>query len=483
MPKVAVTYSPEVGGASVISLKNSFSSVNCEVVDADYREMMRGIPKEEFDEAYKTSEGRSRIFAHAKFIAEKFLDNVDCLALSGNSAMIDPDLFNQERMEGQSYDFSRTIAELALVHVATQRGMPVMGVCGGHQVVAVYGGGTIKDLNAAELDKQRFLNYDAIRFNADSMLKQIIGQNLNSDNPLEQEFFGAHNQAVDELGKGFLKTAIGSDGKLIEAAESEHGAPLITTQFHPEVAVHGLPNSPFLYKKMGLEREISLKIFDFFAKAGETYRNKKKLANEIKDKIEKIENHFVKGKGKEKRIKTKPDKINKGYEAKKSVKEEKTKPNKKQIKTLIEMVKTITNFIAKGLDKLRSFFVTKISNGLTSKKVKDLKKKEALQEQVVGSDGLKKENTKKIDKSKSIDSTGKIIKNQMENSHQLPKREENNTDFDDFLEKENQSPVEIMINQPAKVWPEKKQDILNGLEVTKKETEVSSSSDRSVEIR
>ena len=302
MPKAAVTYSPEVGGASVISLKNSFSSVNCEVVDADYREMMRGIPKEEFDEAYKTSEGRSRIFAHAKFIAEKFLDNVDCLALSGNIAMIDPELFNQVRMEGQSYDFSRTIAELALVHVATQRGMPIMGICGGHQVVAVYGGGTIKDLNAAELDKQRFLNYDAIRFNADSMLKKIVGQNLNSDNPLEQEFFGAHNQAVDELGKGFLKTAIGSDGKLIEAAESEHGAPVITTQFHPEVAVHGLPNSPFLYKKIGLEREISLKIFDFFAKAGETYRNKKNLANEIKYKIKKIDNPFVKGKEKEKKI-------------------------------------------------------------------------------------------------------------------------------------------------------------------------------------
>ena len=477
MPKVAVTYSPEVGGASVISLKLSFSSVNCEVVDADYREIMRGIPKEEFDEAYKTPEGRSRIFAHAKFVAEKFLDNVDCLALSGNSAMIDPELFNQERMEGQSYDFSRTIAELALVHVATQRGMPVMGVCGGHQVVAVYGGGTIKDLNATELDKQRFMNYDAIRFNADSMLKQIVGPNQNSNDPLELGFFGAHNQAVDELGKGFAKTAVGSDGKLIEAAESEHGAPVITTQFHPEVTVHGLPNSSFLYKKSGPEREISLKIFDFFSKAGETYRNKKTLANEIKDKIKKIETLFVKGKGKEKNIKNKPEEITKGYEAKKSIKEEKAKPNKKQISTLSKLVKTITNFVMKGLDKLKSLFVTIIANRLTSKKVKALKKKDRLQEQVVGSDGLKKGNTKKNDKSKSIDSTGKIIKTQMENSHQLPKREENDTDFADFLEKENQSPAEIMINEPAKMWPEKKQDILSEPEVTKEETEVSSSSD------
>lgn len=171
MPKIAVTYSSEVGGASVISLKKSFSSVNCEILDADYREMMRDIPTDEFDEAYKTPEGRNKIFAHAKFAAVKLLADVDCLALSGNSAMIDPDLFHQERSEDQIYDFPRTIAELALVHVATQRGMPIMGICGGHQVVAVYNGGIIKNLNSTELDKQQFMNYDVIKFNVDSILR------------------------------------------------------------------------------------------------------------------------------------------------------------------------------------------------------------------------------------------------------------------------------------------------------------------------
>ncbi len=121
----------------------------------------------------KPPEGRIKVFAHAKFAAEKLLDTVDCLAISGNSAMIDPNLFNQERIEGHNYDFSRTIAELALVHVATQRGMPILGVCGGHQVVAVYGGGTIKDLNSVELDKRKFMNYDMIKFNGDSMLRKF----------------------------------------------------------------------------------------------------------------------------------------------------------------------------------------------------------------------------------------------------------------------------------------------------------------------
>jgi hypothetical protein len=48
MTKVAVTYSPEVGGSSVISLKESFKHVGSQVIDGDYRKMMADIPVEEF---------------------------------------------------------------------------------------------------------------------------------------------------------------------------------------------------------------------------------------------------------------------------------------------------------------------------------------------------------------------------------------------------------------------------------------------------
>jgi hypothetical protein len=54
MPKVAVTYSPEVGGSSVISLKNAFLSVDWEICDADYRKMISNIPNHQFEQVYKT---------------------------------------------------------------------------------------------------------------------------------------------------------------------------------------------------------------------------------------------------------------------------------------------------------------------------------------------------------------------------------------------------------------------------------------------
>ncbi len=281
MIRVAVTYSSEVGGASVLSLKKSFASVNCEVIDADYREIMRDISNEEFNASYQTLEGRKNLFAHAKAKAEAFLQSIDCLALSGNGAMIDPSLFNQEQTAENTYDLSRTIAELALLHVAVQKGMPVMGVCGGHQVVAVYGGGTIKNLNSTELDKQRFMNYDAITFNADSLLKKILNPKIADADVLRKEYFGAHNQAVETLGEGFKTAATASDGKLNEAAESIHGAPIITTQFHPEVSIYGLPGSEFIYKTTEAESKQDIKIFEYLKAAGQAYNHKKSMLEEL----------------------------------------------------------------------------------------------------------------------------------------------------------------------------------------------------------
>ncbi|WP_238584625.1 gamma-glutamyl-gamma-aminobutyrate hydrolase family protein [Legionella worsleiensis] len=415
-------------------------------MDADYREMMRDIPKEEFDEAYQSAEGRSRIFAHAKFRAENFLDHVDCLVLSGNIAMIDPELFHQERFESQTYDFSRTIAELALVHVATQRGMPIMGICGGHQVVAVYGGGTLKDLNAGELNKQRFMNYESILFHVDSLLKAIISQHLNAEPSLELEhkFFGAHNQVVEELAQGFVAKAVGSDGHNIEAAESQHGSPVITTQFHPEVTVHGLPNVPFLYKKHGADREVSLKIFEFFAKAGEAYKNKKNLVSEIKSKSCPRESSFSKDK---------QDNINLNT-GKTNV--------KKQInssKKTTGLVKIIASNILKLIDKIKLFFIAVISYRLTTKKINQVKRRKRL----IAKGGSK--NIRAHKKSGTKESTVKIIETQMKHGQPLSKK---NAEQARDLEQENISPLHIMGNTPARLWSANKpgEGVLDNQDIT-----------------
>lgn len=290
MPIVAVTYSPVVGGSSVVSLKKSFKHVGSSVVDADYRQMMAEIPEKMFDELYASPQGRVQLFAHAKAKAVELLENVDCLALPGNNAMIDPDLFNKNRDATQVYDFSRTIAELALVHVATGKGMPILGACGGHQVVAVYGGGEITDLNSSQLTKQSYMNYDTIRINKDTMLAQIFGLHLVAEENetdktkpyYEGQFFGAHSQRISKLPRGFKQSSIASDNVTIESIESEAGVPIITTQFHPEIGAKGLPEATFIYRRTQHDKDMNMKIFDFMNKAAIAFNQKKSVGTELK---------------------------------------------------------------------------------------------------------------------------------------------------------------------------------------------------------
>lgn len=281
MARIVVTYNSRVGGRSVISLRKSLRGSGAQVVDADYREMMWPFSKIQFKRLYATQKGRRILFAHAKAVANEILKNTDGLVLSGNNSMIDPDLFNQPRRQGFSYDHSRTIAELALVHVATQMGMPIMGICGGHQAIAVYGGGKISTLDSNDIEDNSFLDYNRIVLDNDSMLAKILGNDVANDSFYG---FGAHIQVVSKLGKGMKKSgSAGTKTGNIEAAEAIHGAPVITTQFHPEVSIHGLPDEEELYidprKK---NREATMNLVKFMSDAANTYKQKKLVIGELR---------------------------------------------------------------------------------------------------------------------------------------------------------------------------------------------------------
>lgn len=381
MSKVAVTFSPEVGGSSVISLIDSFAHVESEVITANYRKMMEEIPKEEFDKLYSLPKGRQILFAHAKAKALELLQDVDVLALSGNNAMIDPELFHQTRTPNQTYDLSRTIAELALLHVATEKGMPIFGVCGGHQVIAVYGGGEISDLRSEKLDKQLFMNYDAVKLMTDSLLAQIVvGKHSEEPNitPYGVEFFGAHNQAVSKLGYGFKLSGIASDNESIEAAESEFGVPIITTQFHPEVGAKGLPNANFLYQRTQEEQEMNLDIFRFLDKAGDAYSQKKTMLEELRqlkpkisaqDGIKPVQNNNSLNL-----------KVNGVHQKKKSLPKEEQQVQAPGL--LLRIVATIASAFRSIKEGIRNFFGKifrdRVSNMLTRERVERLREQEQL---------------------------------------------------------------------------------------------------------
>lgn len=151
----------------------------------------------------------------------------DGLVLAGGGDM-DPACFGQPDRGSTDIDRARDRAELALLDAFLRAGLPVLGVCRGHQVANVWAGGDlIQDLGET-MDLfhqgQGGDRVHPIRARAGSVLAGLYGPlfAVNSN----------HHQGVGRLGTGLTATAW-SEGGVVEAMEHEK-LPLFTVQFHPE---------------------------------------------------------------------------------------------------------------------------------------------------------------------------------------------------------------------------------------------------------
>ncbi len=163
-------------------------------------------------------------------------DRLDGLFLPGGED-IDPANYGAERHDllGAT-DKERDRTELLLTHWAVERGMPVLGVCRGVQMINVACGGTLtQDLHSErpELVKhdyfppsfERFRISHPIDIEADSRLAHAMGQ--------VHEVNSMHHQGIDRVGYGLRVVARADDG-LPEALEAPALPYVVGVQWHPE---------------------------------------------------------------------------------------------------------------------------------------------------------------------------------------------------------------------------------------------------------
>ncbi|WP_030545657.1 gamma-glutamyl-gamma-aminobutyrate hydrolase family protein [Streptomyces exfoliatus] len=136
------------------------------------------------------------------------------------------------RTDPMVHDAERDAYELALVRAALDRGIPVLAVCRGMQVLNVALGGTlVADLPPGEV---RHLSQEAaltdgtddhlVTFEAGSIVAGLFGARAVTNS--------WHHQAVDRCGTGLLVTGRTADG-VVEAVELAD-APVLGVQWHPE---------------------------------------------------------------------------------------------------------------------------------------------------------------------------------------------------------------------------------------------------------
>jgi putative glutamine amidotransferase len=175
---------------------------------------------------------------HEPELAEAYLERIDGLLVTGGAFDVDPALYDGGPAHATvSLKSGRTAFELAVTRGALARDIPVLGICGGEQLLAVAFGGTliqhipdsITDALAHEQPNPRDQPGHEIAVTAGTLLARIVGGTRMAVN-------SAHHQAVDRPGQGAVVNAVAPDG-VIEGIEHPGHRFALGVQWHPEYAV------------------------------------------------------------------------------------------------------------------------------------------------------------------------------------------------------------------------------------------------------
>lgn len=172
---------------------------------------------------------------HEVSLAEHYLAMIDGLVVTGGAFDVSPEYYGQEiQSDTVSLKERRTQFELAMIRGALLRDIPVLGICGGQQLLAVALGSTliqhipdrIADALPHEQPNPRHEAGHPIHVEEGTLLHRIIGQR-------EVMVNSAHHQAVDVVGEGILINATAPDG-VIEGIEHPGYRFCLGVQWHPE---------------------------------------------------------------------------------------------------------------------------------------------------------------------------------------------------------------------------------------------------------
>jgi len=192
------------------------------------------------------------------------LERLHGIILSGGLD-IDPSRYGEDRHPTVTRtSLERDEFESTLLKEALERGLPVLAICRGMQMLNVVLGGTlIQDIPSQvgtaichnDPEKPRNTIAHEVAIAPGSRLHQIL--------PLGRiEVNSFHHQAPKQLGKGLVPVAFSDDG-VIEAVELAGSQFVLGVQWHPEAFwAHGAPFAPIFEALVGEVRKAESKLDD-----------------------------------------------------------------------------------------------------------------------------------------------------------------------------------------------------------------------------
>ena len=182
--------------------------------------------------------GLPLLLPHEPDLAEAYVAGLDGLIVTGGAFDVDPTLFGAaERHPSVVTKDRRTDFELAACRAALARDLPLLGICGGQQLLNIALGGSliqhipdaVPNALAHEQPNDRGEPGHSVEVEPGSLLHEICGSTRLAVN-------SAHHQAVERPGEGLRVSARTPDG-VIEAIEAPARRFCLGVQWHPEYQV------------------------------------------------------------------------------------------------------------------------------------------------------------------------------------------------------------------------------------------------------
>jgi putative glutamine amidotransferase len=184
-------------------------------------------------------------------VVEAYLDRVSAVVVTGGAFDVPPSAYGQKEREGLGpLKPGRTAFETLLVQAALRRRLPILGICGGMQLLNVVLGGTLyqdlaRELPGAKEHEQKSAKTQPshpVDVRDGSVLADVLGRGQLMVN-------STHHQAVSQLAPGLKVSAASPDG-VVEAIESTEYPFVLGVQWHPELLLQSMPLQLGLYRAL-----------------------------------------------------------------------------------------------------------------------------------------------------------------------------------------------------------------------------------------
>jgi putative glutamine amidotransferase len=200
-----------------------------------------------YADAVLAAGGLPVLIAHGdEAVAGAYLALCDGLVITGGAFDIEPSRYGEERRAGCGpAKVGRTDFEWALCEAAIAARLPLLGVCGGMQLMNVVRGGSLHQ----DLPRELGLSHEQpppldapsheVEIASGTLLASLVGAA-----PLPAN--STHHQAVNQPGAGVLVSARARDG-VVEAIELPDASFALGVQWHPESVAHREPRHAAIY--------------------------------------------------------------------------------------------------------------------------------------------------------------------------------------------------------------------------------------------